>query len=572
MKGGFPASYGGRLSGILDVRMKEGNKYDTHVDGGIGLITSKLTVEGPLKKGIASYMVAARRTYLDILALPLLNTLKSESGSRPFGSFFDLNVKINWKLGKKDHIYLSLYRGRDKMGMEEEYEASGSFDTAKVQQSYLTSVQWGNITAMTRWNHEYNKKLFGNFTFNFSRYKFNLVNSAKTTGADYKSNEQQYFSNIRDFGLRYDLDFLPHPRHFIKMGLIQTLHEYSPGATRYQEENNAIKQDTTIRVPKLASMEWGAYIEDDLMWNDRLKTNIGLHFAGFTVQNTFFASLQPRLSVHYLLNKRWSLKGAYTRMNQYIHLLTNSGIGLPTDLWVPATKRVKPSDAHQVNASLHYEGKKNIELAAELYYKHMKNVLEYSDGSINISPNANWEDKLSLGNGWTYGTEWSVQKKKGKFVGLASYTLSWAWRQFPDLNGGKKFPFRYDKRHSIKIAGLLRPSKRFEMGFDWIFNTGNAVSLPVASYYDPLQRDYIDIYEGRNQYRMSNYHRLDISFRFLKKKKRHERIWTIGIYNVYSRLNPFYIQRDFDYFENRWKYYEQALLPFIPSFSYQFKF
>jgi outer membrane receptor for ferrienterochelin and colicin len=572
MKGGFPASYGGRLSGILDVRMKEGNKYETHVEAGIGLITSKLTVEGPLKKGISSYMISGRRTYLDIVALPLLNSAESTDGYRPFGSFFDLNAKVNWKLGDKDHVYLSMYRGRDKMGQREKWESSINGSGAVVQQKTLVAVQWGNITAMGRWNHQFNKKTFGNLTFNFSRYKFDLVNRAESDGNDFKVAEQNYFSNIRDFALRYDLDYLPHPRHFIKFGVSSTMHLFSPGATRFKEEGAGINVDTLLRVTPLSSTEWDAYIEDDLMLADKLKTNIGVHFAGFYVERTFFRSVQPRLSLHYLFNKRWSVKAAYSRMNQYIHLLTNSGIGLPTDLWVPATKKVKPSDAHQWNASIHYEGSKNIELIAEVYYKQMSNVIEYADGSISLAPTTNWQDKLALGKGWAYGTEWSVQKKKGKFTGLASYTLAWAWRQFPDLNFGKRFPFRYDKRHSIKIAGLWRPGKHFELSFDWIFNTGNAVSLPVASYYDQYQSDYIDIYEDRNQYRMHNYHRMDLAFRFMKKKRRHERVWTIGFYNVYSRMNAFYIQRDFDYSQNRWRYYEMALLPILPSFMYQVKF
>lgn len=574
MKGGFPARYGGRLSSVIDIRMKEGNKNEFHGEGAMGIVASRLTLEGPIgKKKNISYMVSGRRTYIDLLARPIIRS-QSEGEVDAGYFFYDLNGKINFKLGEKDHVYLSGYFGNDKFYARDRYTNNGPNGTEK--NTFKSGLKWGNATAVARWNHEFNRKLFGNLTFHFSRYNFDVFSDEKSENPQSTDRYYlKYLSGVRDWSARYDIDFLPNPNHFIKAGISGVAHYYKPGAVQSKITSTDYKEDTMIKYRFIAAKEFDAYIEDDIRITPKLKANAGIHFTGFSVNNEFFHSIQPRLSMRYLINPNLSVKASYVQMNQYIHLLANSGIGLPTDLWVPVTKKIPPQLAHQYAAGIAYTHKNEYEVSLEGYYKEMKNVIEYSEGASYLNATSNWEDKVQVGTGWSYGAEFFIQKKKGKFTGMLGYTLSWTNRQFPELNNGKKFPYKYDRRHDFKVAVVHKKSERFEVSAEWIFGTGQAVTLPTEVYLGVNQQgnqQEIEVYDGRNDYRMRSYHRFDLSMKFSKKKKWGERAWVLSVYNVYNRQNPFFLFRDYDYITNQPVFKQISLFPIIPSISYQFKF
>lgn len=570
MKGGFPARFGGRLSSVIDIRMKEGNKNEFHGEGSIGAIASRLTLEGPIgKKKNVSYMLSGRRTYLDILSKPFI---KSQSGGEfDAGYFFyDLNGKINFTLGDKDHLFLSGYFGNDKFYSGEKYTNNGSSGTEK--NSFKAALEWGNATAVARWNHEFNRKLFGNLTFHYSRYNFDVSAEDKSERPDSKDRYfLKYFSGIRDWSARYDVDFLPSPNHFIKAGVSGVTHYYKPGAVQSKVESQYYNEDTLVKYRFLTANELDAYIEDDIRLGEKLKTNIGVHFTGFSVNKEFYTSVQPRVSLRYLLTNDVSLKASYVKMNQYIHLLSNNGVGLPTDLWVPVTQKVPPQIAHQAALGVAYNHKNKYEVSVEGYYKTMKNVIDYSEGASYLNATSNWEDKVEVGKGWSYGAELFLQKKVGRTTGMLGYTLSWTNRQFENINFGKTFPYKYDRRHDFKIAAVHKVSERFELSADWVFGTGQATTLPTEVYLGNNGQE-IEVYDGRNNFRMGNFHHLDLSMKFSKKKKRYERAWVISTYNVYNRKNPFFIYRTYNYQTNNPEFRQVSLFPVIPTISYQFKF
>jgi hypothetical protein len=555
IKGGFPARYGGRLSSVIDINMKEGDKNNYHGEGGIGLLASRLTLEGPIQKGKSSFVVSGRRTYADLFT-PLFTP-----GDHKVGYYFyDLNGKVNFTLGSKDHVYVSGYFGNDKFYTKPKASAKDNPST------YNTSLLWGNITAVARWNHEFGPKLFGNFTAYYSQYKFNLSNGVKATEQGLTSEYlTKLSSGIKDKAVKYDIEFFPNPVHNIKMGIGAIAHRYEPSAQHTQITSATNPADTTIGDKPINAGEYDAYIEDDIKISSKLKTNIGLHYTSFNVNGQFYHSLQPRLSARYLVNDNMSIKASYAQMNQFVHLLSNSGVGLPTDLWVPVTDRIPSELAHQVAAGIAYTNKIGFEISVEGYYKTLKNVLEYKDGAGFVSNTTNWQDKVVLGKGNSYGMELFVQKKQGRLTGMLGYTLSWTNRTFNELNNGKTFPYRYDRRHDFKVAAVYSLTPKIEVSAEWVYGTGNAITIPVAAYAGP-DNDKISVYGGRNDYRMPSYHRGDVSIKFMKKKKRYERAWIFSVYNVYNRHNPFYIYEDGN------KFMKASIFPVLPSITYQFKF
>ncbi len=562
IKGGFPARYGGRISSVIDINMKEGDKNAIHGEGGIGLIASRLTLEGPIQKGKSSFVVSGRRTYIDVLTKPFMS-----ADFKAGYYFYDLNGKVNFKLGNKDHIYFSGYFGNDKFDSKSKstYDNSSNMDNS--------GIRWGNITAVGRWNHEFSPKLFGNLTTYYSQYKF-IINaqSQSTYGSSKDDYLMRYASGINDKAVKYDFDFLPNPNHYIKAGIGYIDHTYNTGAQTTKVTSTASPNlDTTIGTKPLNAGEIDAYIEDDIRITPKLKTNIGVHWTGFSVRGKFYQSLQPRISARYLINDQLSIKASYVQMSQFIHLLTNSSIGLPTDLWVPVTDKVPQQYSQQGAAGIAYTHQSGIELSVEGYYKTMNNVIEYKEGANFLSSSASWEDKVEIGKGKSYGAEVFLQKKKGQFTGMIGYTLSWTTRQFDNLNKGQEFPYRYDRRHDFKIAGVYSLAKHIEISAEWVYGTGNAITMPVGMYQGPNGAD-IEIYGSRNGYRMKAYHRGDVSMKFSKQHKRNwESAWVVGIYNVYNRKNPFYIYSTTGVGGNT-VFKQVSLFSIIPSITYQFKF
>jgi len=583
-KGGFPARFGGRLSSVIDIRMKEGNNKSFHGEASIGLISSKAILEGPIKKNKGSFMVSGRRTYLDLILRPFIKKSFRDNGENGVTGyyFFDANAKANYKLSNKDRIFLSFYGGQDKFYLRNEYNYDGINGSSGYSRT-KADFGWGNLTSSLRWNHLFSDKLFANSSLTFTRYGLlSAYEGEKRYGEQvYELYAFKYASDIQDLGVKIDIDWLPSPHHSIRFGGNAIYHNFQPGVLSFkagEEETGGI--DTTLNQQKINAAEMYIFAEDDWTISRRIKANLGVHGSMFHVRGKNYFSGQPRLSVRYLLNEKSSLKASYCRMRQYLHLLANSSINLPTDLWVPPTDRIKPQQSWQ--AALGYaRDLPEIELSAEVYYKEMKKMITYKDGTSFLLVTDSWENKVAIGNGQSYGLELFAQKKYGKTTGWIGYTLSWSWRKFEEINFGQKFPYKYDRRHDISIVVTHQISKRIDISGTWVFGTGNAITLPQG-YYNamPVIDDNGNIYEAgdiidygsRNGYRMNPYHRMDLGINFKRQMKHWQRVWSLSVFNLYNRKNPFYIYQDYDYIQQKNVFKQVSLFPVLPSFSYAIKF
>jgi TonB dependent receptor/CarboxypepD_reg-like domain/TonB-dependent Receptor Plug Domain len=545
IKGGMPAQYGGRLSSVVDIAMKEGNVNKTQIDAGIGLIASRFSIQGPIKKNKASYIISARRTYIDALAKPLIKKTSDFYGSGYY--FYDLNAKVNYQFSEKDHLYLSGYFGRDK------------FTFNNAARSFKTLIDWGNSTATLRWNHVFNKKLFANTTLVYNDYRFGLDGQQN----DFKI---KLSSGIRDLTAKTDFDFYPSPEHKLKFGVQYTNHTFLPNVL-------SGNQDSVIFAPENADRkfanEFALYLHDDWEITKKLKLNVGLRYSlfqqvgkytdytrdanGNKIDSTVYGNqqlvqsyggIEPRATFRYTFNETSSLKAGVTRNLQYIHLVTNAGSTLPTDLWVPSTLRVKPQISWQYAAGYFKNFKEGMfETSLELYYKTMDNQIEYKNGYTPSLKDP--EEEFVFGRGWSYGAELFINKVKGRFTGWIGYTLSYTWRQFKDLNDGLKFPSRYDRRHDMSIVGNYELSKKWKFSTVFVYGTGSAISVPERFYFinGVLSQQFSSI----NAYRMNDYHRLDVAATYTpvpKKARKYTSNWVFSIYNLYSRLNPYFIYFD----------------------------
>ncbi len=583
IKGGFPARYGGRLSSVLDISMKEGNTQALHGEGAIGLLAARLTLEGPLKKDVASFIVSARRTYIDVLAQPFIRSqLASERQAGSLGYYFyDLNAKLNWKVGPRDRLYLSAYRGYDNFYANLRDAAESPDDYSRSD----NSLGWGNLTGALRWNHLVSDQLFMNTHLTYSQYQFDVGAAQERRFLDQgqpttTASALRYLSNIRDWTLKTDLDYVPSPRHYLRLGGQFIRHAFRPGAFSQQDNTGGIASAAVSGSRTLAS-ESAAYVEDDYHLTPRLKVNAGLRLSSFWVDNKLYPSLEPRLAARFMLPDAWALKAAYARTTQYIHLLTNSSIGLPTDLWVPATATVRPQVAHQISLgaarTLRHRGEE-FELSVETYYKPMQNLVEYREGASFLNTtDSDWQSKVTSGQGWAYGGELFLQKKTGRTTGWVGYTLAWSNRQFSELNQGRTFPYKYDRRHDVSLVVIHRFSAALTLSGTWVYGTGNATTLATGRF-EVAPHQSFDDYGDRNSFRMAAYHRFDLDLSKTKKKRWGEVVNSLSIYNVYSRNNPYYL-----YFKpasvdgngvvrEAASYRQVSLFPVIPSVSKAFKF
>ena len=600
IKGGFPARYGGRLSSVIDIKMKEGNMKKFHGQGSIGLIASKISLEGPIIKDKTSFILSARRTYLDILAKPFIAASQknrnqgniNNSSSNTGGYFFyDLNGKINHKISEKNRLYFSHYMGKDKAYLDaiDNY----SYDSTIGSETTNSILKWGNIISALRWNNMPNNKIFINTTLRYSKYDFLIAfgnNNSETTNNITTSQDFSfaYLSNIEDWSGKIDFDWMPNPDHLVKFGVGDIYHTFTPGVNQFQFTNSQdtiSALDTTFGAQKHFAHEISGFIEDEWSINSRLKGNGGIHYSSFLVGESYYSSIQPRLGFRYLINDKSSFKFGYAEMAQFLHLLTNSGIGLPTDLWVPATEKIKPQFSKQMAVGLAKTFLNKFEASLEGYYKTMENLIEYKDGASFFDSQTDWQDKVFMGRGWSYGGELLVEKKVGKTTGWIGYTLSWTKRQFDSINFGDSYPYRYDRRHDIGIALTHEINDKINFGIVWVYGTGNAVTLAKESYSSfnssligdinnfnlPGQSIEVGHISNRNNYRMPSYHRLDISINIKKQKKWGERTWSFGVYNAYNRQNPFYLDFTTDINGNP-QLSQFSLFPLIPSFTYAFKF
>lgn len=601
-KGGFPARYGGRLSSVLDINMKEGNMKTFQGEGSIGTIFSKLTLEGPIITDKTSFIVSGRRTYIDALAGPILRgaAALNDVNANPRLYFYDFNAKINHTIDDKNRLYFSLYTGRDDFGMRLLQNDDGDIARTNI------GLNWGNTTGALRWNREWNNRLFSNTTLTYSLYELNnLFSFEQTTTQDTAEVGFRYTSGIRDATAKVDFDFIPNPQHYIRFGASAKHYRFSPGITQSNNKFNQIEEDTTTGNALINAIETSWYLEDDWDITPSFKANIGVHASTFTVNGKTFYSAQPRIGLRYLLPKDIAIKASFATMTQFLHLLSNEGVGLPTDLWLPTTPDIIPEQSWQ--ASLGFAKTfKGFEVSVEGYYKEMQNLVSYVEGAsftgnLFNDNNTGWQEQVTQGDGTSYGVEFFLQKKLGKTTGWFGYTWSKTDRQFDAINGGRPYPYKYDRRHDLSIVGMHQFNERVSLSASWVYGTGNAITLPVSKH-QPYANQIIAVDSGnfmerhyrletrptwfeaeqgteKNNYRMAAYHRLDISIAFKKKKKKFknqidwERTWAFGAYNAYSRANPFFIARNLNLFEDEELSFRQySLFPIIPFVNYQFKF
>jgi len=583
-KGGMPANYGGRLSSVLDITMKEGNNKGFHMQGGLGFIASRLTVEGPIKKDTSSFIISARRTFVDLfMRKPFISEESDIYGNSYY--FYDLNTKINYRLSDKDRLYLSGYFGRDVF----KYNSPSS--------SFNVKLPWGNATASLRWNHLFNDRLFMNTSLIFTDYDFAF-------DAGQQDFNLKLFSGIRDFNAKTDLTWFPTILHNVKMGMNYVFHTFTP--TSASAKSADVEFDLG-GINKLYAHDFAAYINDDWDITERLKLNAGLRFTFFQQVGPFtryikdessvgaqanedtiyyssgekvktYKHLEPRISVRYSLNSKSSIKAAYTQNYQYIHMASLASLALPTDNWVPSSSVVKPQFATQYAAGYFRNFKDNMfESSVEVYYKTMENQIEYTDGyQPDQSIKDNQDNNFTFGDGWSYGIEFFFKKSTGKLNGWIGYTLAWTERQFDELNGGKTFYAKYDRRHDVSVVLSYDLSRRWTLGAVFVYATGNTVTLPSQRYIFSDGQIYYE-YGERNAYRMDAYHRLDISATYLRKRTaKYESSYTFAVFNVYNRANPYFIYFDSEGSVKEGSLTLQAkqvsLFPILPSITWNFKF
>ncbi len=606
IKGGLPARYGGKLSSVLDIRMKEGNMKEFRGTASIGTISSALTLEGPLVKDKTSFIVSARRTYLDALSYPVQMIMNNHDSKNIIGYFFyDLNAKINHKFSERSRLFISAYTGMDKYfkNSRSEYEYSDTSQYLLNKSKSKDELKWGNITAALRWNYLINSTTFNNLTLIYSRYNYKtnveyldhterIINGRSEIY--YKDVRNSYSSGIKDYGLKWDLENTSIPGHYLRVGINNTIHLFTPGVKVFLDEGVISSGiDTTFGNRRIFTNEFHVYAEDDFDAGRRFKLNLGIHYSDYLVDGKLYQSLEPRFSGRFLINENISLKASYARLKQYNHLLTNSIIGLPTDMWVPSTKIVKPQKAWQLSTGVECNFGDKYEITSEVYYKNMTGLISYSDGASYFNSSSSWEEKVVTGSGKAYGFEIMLQKIKGKLTGWIGYTLSKSTRKFDGISFGREFPYTYDRRHDLSVVLNYRLNEKIDINGTWVLASGNHITLPDQKYLsfqgldvmwllrtgyftrEEMTNDIgiVNHYDIRNNYTMPTYHRLDIGVNFKKAKKWGERIFSFGAYNAYNRLNAFYVYYTYiDTPAQEQVLYKVTLFPFIPYLRYSISF
>jgi hypothetical protein len=539
-------------------------------------------VQGPIKKDTSSFIISGRRTYIDVLAAPFIKDDSPFKGSGYY--FFDLNAKFNWNINSKNRVFLSGYLGRDV------------FSFKNTDDDFNVSIPWGNATTSLRWNHLFGPKLFMNATSVFSDYKFSF-------GAEQDGFAIGLFSGIRDFNNKVDFSWIPNTKHYLRFGANYTWHTFTPNNA--SAKSGDVEFDLGGKVQQFAH-EAAVYFNDDWNISERLLLTYGLRYSYFMQVGPFnryvqdvtgttvdtvsygrgdkvadYGGFEPRISMRFLINEKSSVKASFTQNLQYVHLATLSPISLPTDIWVPCSDVVKPQLGYQYAAGYFRNFYKNMfEASVEVYYKQMYNQIEFAPSALpedNI--NNNTDNNFVFGTGESYGAEFFFKKRVGKLNGWVGYTLSWTWRYFPDISS-ERFPARYDRRHDLSVVVVYDLNERLSFGGVFVYGTGNAITLPVARYL--IEGTIVDEYGPRNSFRMAPYHRADISVTYNCKPKKlfgklpFESNWNLSVYNIYNRMNPFFI-----YFDNEGSIQEGnlditakqvSLFPVLPSITWNFNF
>ena len=605
-KGSFPARYGGRISSIIDIRTNDGNMKEYHGTVSVGAISDKIHLEGPIIKDKLAFSVSGRGMHT-VFFTPILRA--NDINANYY--FYDLNGKLSWRISNKDRIYFNAYNGRDifyykdkDSGTVSYYENEG--ETATGHYTYQNSndidIRWGNTLAAMRWNHVFNNRLFSNATVAYTRYKMQIGVDIEQTTIDKGLKDRDlfsilYYSGMKDYTAKIDFDYTPSPQHLVKFGAEYVNHTFIPetlGGHMYESEASKVSIDTTFKASANAILrghEISVYAEDDISVGDRLTLNPGLHAAFFYTLGTPYWSLEPRMSLKYNITEDISAKAAYSRMAQYVHLLSPAKITLPVDLWVPITDKIKPVTSDQVSIGAYYSGVPGWEFSLEGYYKWMHNILEYSDGTSFFGNSANWQKNVEMGEGLARGVELFVEKKDGPTTGWLGYTLAWSDRVFPDgtINGGAPFPYRYDRRHNISLVVNHQFNKKLALSATWTYASGGTMTVPERQtqvVYPDGTVETEDYSPSRNNYRLPPSHRLNLSLNHTKQKRHGQAVWSFGVYNAYNNMNPNFVISDYEgwYDDNMltpggrptWKRKQTltkiTILPIMPSISYTYKF
>lgn len=573
-KGGFPAQYGGRLSSVIDVKLKEGNKKKFSGAGGIGLISSKLTLEGPIKKDKSSFIISGRRTYFDLItnAINESNSDDPDAVQIPGYYFYDLNTKINFDLSDKDRLYLSGYFGRDVFNFKSDF--------------FNFNFGWGNATGTARWNHQFNPKLFANTTLTFSDYEYSITN--EVTGFSFEVG-----SRIKDLNLKSDFYWAPNNKHTLRYGIGATYHQFEVGRLQAGSDDGSISFNSGS---DFDGMEFGAYIGDEWDVSERFRVNGGFRISAFSNDNTLYGGFEPRLAARYILTDNISLKGSYARMKQYLHLVASSGVSLPTDIWYPSTAQIEPQRSDQVAVGATFKLWDKLLLTNEYYYKWLDNQVDFVDWA-ELFANQNLEQEFAIGKGYSYGTELGLEKREGRLTGWIGYTLAWTKRgDFVPVDpngyfgeGRNYFAPRYDRRHDISVVAMWEISRRLTFSSSWVYGSGDLAWLPTGrlSFQDVqggTTQTVLPVYRERNNFRLAAFHRLDLGLILKFYPKWGESDLSINVINAYDRRNAFFLFLEPEFAEDsgeageifeipeRIKATQVSLFPILPSISWNFKF
>jgi len=578
-KGGFPARYGGRISSVVDIRTKDGNLYKSKGEIAFGLISGKIFLEGPIKKGESSYALSYRNCNFGIYSYlyNLSQGLKYNEGYY----FYDLNFKTNMKLSQSDRLFMSFYTGEDNIYYKEK---DTKVEIVNMKYSGQSELKWGNTAGSVRWLHVFNNGIFNNTTLSYTSYKYinHSQSSAEYLNDNSKiSDDYQIQSGTNDFQIKNDAE-IPFNNLNIRFGIAAGSHSYIPSLVTYSQTSSASSSDSTASGSsfRINAVDLYGYAEFDYKISDKLSTNAGFRTGFYLVNNTSFPVFEPRIVLNYLFLPSYSFKTSYSNMNQNIHLLTNSNGGLPTDIWVPSTKTIQPESSNQFSIGFAHTSKKDYELSVELYAKRINNLIEYKQGVLLYDGSQNWEQKVETGGvGDVKGIEFLVRKMKGRLTGWIGYTLSSNTRKFENLNNGNEFPYTYDQTHNLSVVGNFKITDNITLSATWVYHTGNSVTLPSANYklynYDYYnfnnanQYTNVELYSDKNSYRLPDYHRLDIGLNRSKQLKKGVRNWSINVYNAYNHQNAYYLfyKKNED---GSIRLYQRSFFPILLNIGYSY--
>lgn len=611
-KGNFPARYGGRLSSVVDVRLKEGDLQQVHGSLSVGLLASKVNVEGPIERGRTSFLLSARRTYMDLFLPSLLRSFTMEDdgdGHVNYSTgryhFTDVNAKITRELSDRDQLSLGFYRGEDYMNYTNyarvEQTAGNNAYTSRSTEERDWKWRWGNLIVLLEYGSRVNERLYGRYLLSYNRYVSTINVRIDSTLSAIHAGEQQarlsnytrsrYHSGIEDAIAKAEFEYNGSTRHSARFGGEVVYHTFTPEVSNFAhlatgETSDTVGQQIEMKNRTRAG-ELSLFVEDEIRISDRVQVHPGARVTVFRSRAATYFSAEPRLSVQYAAGDRLSLKGSYSGMSQYIHLLAFGGVSLPSDLWVPVTRKIHPMRSRQVAAGAYYRFLPGWEFTAEGYYKTMDNQVECIDGATILPAYRDWEENVAVGKGDARGIELQLQRQQGRTTGWINYTLAWAYRWFPgkEINHGKRFPARNDSRHGINIVLMHRFSKALDAGATWIYNSGARATVALEMYDKPAIDGVSDSeapagpaviphVEYRNNYKLPDYHRLDLGVNYHRHGRHSISTWSLSVYNLYSRMNPFFVYMDSDERDGvtRNIIRQASLFPVIPSLSYSITF